>query len=150
MEIMRATSAMPFVSKIVEVNGKKYLDGGIADSLPIGECQKLGYDKIIVVLTRPLDYRKKKIKGARLVSKLKYGKYPDLIETIDNRYLNYNKSVEKIIALEKSKDIFVIRPSKTIKLKRLEKDKEKLRAMYDLGVHDCENILKDLEKYLKS
>ncbi len=148
MEAMRATSAMPFVSQIVEYNGKKYLDGGIADSLPIGECQKLGYDKIIVVLTRPLDYRKKKIKGARFISKLKYGKYPDLIDAIDKRYQNYNDSIDKITALEKSGDIFVIRPSKTIKLKRLEKDKEKLKAMYDLGVHDCKQLIGDLKKYL--
>ena len=57
METLRATSAMPFVSKMVEIDGKKYLDGGIADSIPLRFCQQLGYDKIIVVLTRPLDYR---------------------------------------------------------------------------------------------
>ena len=60
LEILRATSAIPVVSKIVEINGKKYLDGGIADSIPLLQAEKMGYDKIIVVLTRPLDYRKKK------------------------------------------------------------------------------------------
>lgn len=58
MEVLRATSAMPFVSKMVEINGQYYLDGGIADSIPLKKCQALGYDKIIVALTRPLEYRK--------------------------------------------------------------------------------------------
>ncbi len=150
MEIMRATSAMPFVSKIVNFQGKKYLDGGIADSIPIEACKNLGYDKIIVVLTRPLDYRKKKIKGSHLISKLKYGKYPNLIKTIDKRYQNYNDRVEEIIKKEKKGELFVIRPSTTIPLKRLEKDKEKLKAMYNLGVSDCKKSLTALKKYIKN
>lgn len=54
---------MPFLSEIIEIEGKKYLDGGISDSIPVEKCRELGYDKIIVVLTRPLDYRKKKHSG---------------------------------------------------------------------------------------
>ena len=60
MEYFRATSAMPFVSQCVEINGRKYLDGGIADSIPFEKAQELGCDKIIVVLTQPIDYRKTK------------------------------------------------------------------------------------------
>ena len=60
MEVLRATSAMPFVSEIVEIDGKKYLDGGISDSIPYEKCKELGVDKIIVVLTRDINYRKKK------------------------------------------------------------------------------------------
>lgn len=78
MEVLRATSAMPLVSKIVEIDGKKYLDGGIADSIPLRKCIDLGYDKIIVVLTRPLDYRKKPSSTA--LFKWFYRKYPKLIE----------------------------------------------------------------------
>ncbi len=61
MEVLRATSAMPFVSRMVEIDGKRYLDGGIADSIPLEKCRQLGYDKIIVILTRPLEYRKKRL-----------------------------------------------------------------------------------------
>ena len=60
MEYFRATSAMPFVSQFVEINGQKYLDGGIADSIPFEKTQELGCDKIIVILTQPIDYRKTK------------------------------------------------------------------------------------------
>lgn len=83
METLRATSAMPFVSKIVEIDGNKYLDGGLADSIPIEKCKELGYDKIIVIFTRPIEYRKKK--SNERLTKIKYNKYPNLIKTINNR-----------------------------------------------------------------
>ncbi len=146
MEVLRATSAMPLVSKMVELGDKKYLDGGISDSIPIEKCKQLGYYKIIVVLTRPIDYRKNKSNS--LLVKLKYKNYPNLVNTIINRYDNYNKTVEKIIDMEKRKEIFVIRPSKRIKIKRIEKNINILQQMYDLGIDDCKKCLPDLKKYL--
>ncbi len=146
MELLRATSAMPYVSKIVEYENKKYLDGGIADSIPVEKCKELGYDKIIVVLTRPIEYRKKK--PNKLIAKMIYRKLPNLVKTINNRYINYNNSVEKVIELEKDKEIFVIRPSKTIKIKRIERDPEKLQEMYNLGIEDGKSRMKELKEYI--
>ena len=119
MEVLRATSAMPFVSKMVEFNDNKYLDGGIADSIPIEKCKELGYDKIILVLTRPIVYRKKK--DNELITRIKYYKYPNLVKTLNSRYKKYNDTVEKIIDMENKKEIFVIRPSKYVNIKRIEK-----------------------------
>ena len=147
MEILRATSAMPFVSKFVELDENKYLDGGISDSIPVEKCKEMGYDKIIVVLTRPIEYRKKK-ENETLIN-IFYKKYPNLSESLKNRHTNYNSSVEKIIDLENKKEIFVIRPSKALKIKRIEKNLDKLQEMYDLGVEDCKNKLEELMMYLK-
>ena len=146
MEVVRATSAMPFVSKMIELNGNKYLDGGIADSIPVDKCKELGYDKIILILTRPIKYRKKK--DNELITKIKYYKYPNFVNTLNNRYKKYNETVEKIIDMENKKEIFVIRPSKHVNIKRVEKDENKLQEMYELGRNDCKNRLKDLRKYL--
>ncbi len=148
MEVMRATSAMPFVSKIVEIDGKKYLDGGTSNSIPVDECKKMGYEKIIVVLTRPIEYRKKPTN--KLITKLKYRKYPKFIECVNNRYKMYNETVEKIIDMENKKEIFVIRPSKTIKIKRIEKNPDKLQEMYDLGINDANASLKNLKEFLEN
>lgn len=145
MEVLRATSAMPLVSKIVEWDNKKYLDGGVSDSIPVEKCKSMGYDKIIVVLTRTIEYRKKKSSSA--IAKIKYKEYPKLIKTMENRYKKYNETVEKIIDMENKKEIFVIRPSKDLKIKRIEKDVDKLQAMYDLGVSDCKKQLEDLKEY---
>ncbi len=148
IEILRASSAMPFVSKIVELETGKYLDGGIADSIPVEKCKSLGYDKIIVILTRPIEYRKKK--NNELLAKLYYRKYPKFVQAINTRYNNYNNTVEKIIDMENKKEIFVIRPSKILHIKRIERNPEKLQEMYDLGIEDATKKLEELKYYLIS
>ena len=146
MEYLRASGSMPFVSKFVEIDGKKYLDGGTSDSIPIEKILEMGLDKIIVVLTRPIEYRKKK--SNKIMPKLFYSKYPNFVNTINNRYKRYNEQVEKIIELEKQGKIFVLRPTKTVKMKRVENDTNKLQEMYDLGINDANNLIKDLKEYL--
>ncbi|AWG96398.1 patatin-like phospholipase family protein [Actinobacillus pleuropneumoniae] len=146
MEALRATSAMPMVSKMVEIDGKKYLDGGIADSIPLQKCIELGYDKIIVILTRPLDYRKKPSSTA--LFKWFYRKYLKLIERWQNRYAEYNQAVERVIKLQEQQKIFVIRPSQTLAVSRLEKDPNKVKAMYDLGVNDAMQLMPSLKRFL--
>ncbi len=146
MEALRATSAMPMVSRVVEIEGKKYLDGGISDSIPLDKAITLGYDKIIVILTRPLDYRKKP--SNNWLFKLFYHNYPKLIERWANRYAEYNQAVEKVIEMEKAGKIFVIRPSESLDISRLEKDLAKVQAMYDLGVKDGQAALSGLKDYL--
>ncbi len=146
METLRATSAMPYVSRMVEIDGKKYLDGGVADSIPVEKCKELGCDKIIVVLTRPLDYRKKK-SGSSLARTV-YRKYPKLAARLVNRYADYNDCIEKIIEMEKRGEIFVIRPSRTVEIGRIERDPDKLQEMYDLGIKDAKKYIDDVKKYL--
>lgn len=146
MEALRATSAMPMVSRVVEIEGKKYLDGGISDSIPLDKAMALGYDKIIVILTRPLDYRKKP--SNNWLFKLFYRNYPKLIERWANRYAEYNQAVEKVIEMEKAGKIFVIRPSESLDISRLEKDLAKVQTMYDLGVKDGQAALSELKDYL--
>ena len=147
LEYLRASGSMPYVSKIVQIDGKKYLDGGTSDSIPVDEMMKMGVDKVIVVLTRPIEYRKKK--SSKKISKWFYKRYPNYIDTLNNRYKMYNSEVEKVISLEKDKKIFVIRPSRKVEIKRIERDTEKLQEMYDLGVEDAKNSLKDLKNYLE-
>lgn len=146
MGAFRATSAMPLVSKLVEINGKHYLDGGISDSIPYRKFREMGYDKIIVILTRPLEYRKKP--SSMWLFKWFYQKYPKLIERWANRYAEYNQEVEEVIELHNQQEIFVIRPSKTMKISRLEKNLDRVQAMYDLGVSDAKNALDELRRYL--
>ena len=146
MEYLRASGSMPLVSKIVEIDGKKYLDGGVSDSVPLEWALKQGYDKIIVVETRVKDYRKKKSNTS--LFKLKYKSYPNFINTLENRWITYNKTKEDIIRLDRDK-IFVIRPSKLVPIKRIEHDRVRIQEMYDLGVEDAKNSLDELKIYLK-
>lgn len=147
IEYLRAGSSMPVVSKIVKIDNKLYLDGGIADSIPIEKAIELGYDKIIVITTRVKEYLKKD-KELKLFSFI-YRKYPEFANTIRNRNIIYNKTVNKLLELENTGKIFVIRPSKAIPIKRIEKNKEMIKEQYNLGINDYKKIRKDLKKYLK-
>ena len=146
VEALRASGSMPFVSKPVEINGNKYLDGGTADSIPIDKIMELGYDKIIVILTRTAGYRKEK--GNTTLAKLKYKKYPNFIKTIEDRYLMYNDELDKISKLEKDNKIFVVRPSRKVNIKRIEKNSKIIQEMYDLGVEDMEKSIEKLKEYI--
>lgn len=146
METLRASGSMPYVSKPVIINNDKYLDGAIADSIPIDKILEMDLDKIIVILTRPSTYRKKK--GNKLFPKLYYKKYPNFIKTINSRYLKYNEELDKVNSLEKEGKVFVVRPSRVVNIKRTEKDPNKIQEMYDLGVSDMKNNLSNLMNYL--
>jgi len=147
MEYLRATSALPFASKIIEINGKKYLDGGISDSIPIDYCESLGYDKIILVLTRPENsYKEDKL---NFLYKLVYRKYPKLVERLINMGKDYEVVLKKIKKLENENKIFVIRPPKVLKIGRLEKDENKIQEVYDIGLNTGKMEVNELLNYLK-
>ncbi len=151
MEELRATSAIPGLTKIVKINKEKYLDGGVADSIPIDKMQELGMDKIIVVETQPKNYKKKPLKKSIIrFMKIKYIKYPKFIKAMINRHKRYNEVKEKIMDLENKKEIFVIRPSKDLNIDIKNKDEKKYQEVYDLGVKDTKQIIKDLKEYLRS
>ena len=151
LEEFRASSAMPCASEIIEINNKKYLDGGISDSIPLDKCISLGYDKIIIVLTQPLGFQKPPLDNKQLkMVKLKYHKYHNLINSMQQRYIKYNKTLEKIIDLENKKEIFVIRPSKKINLDIKNTDPSKLDEIYNMGINDWNKIINDLKEYLNN
>ena len=146
MEYLRATSALPFASKIIEINGKKYLDGGISDSIPIDFCESLGYDKIIAVLTRPEGTYKEDKLG--FLYKLVYRKYPNLVNSLLNMATDYEKVLAKIKDLENKGEIFVVRPPEVLKIGRLEKNRDKIQKVYDIGLNTGLKELNNIVKYL--
>lgn len=146
MDVLRASGSMPFVSHPVEINGKTYLDGGISDSIPFEWLATQGCNKQIVILTRDMDYRKTKM-NSHLV-KLYSKKYPKISEKLSERHNLYNRSVEQLKQWESDGKAFVIRPSKPIEIGRIEKDPEKLQAVYDLGVSDAKQLITDIKQYL--
>lgn len=147
MEYLRASGSLPFLSKNVVIDGTPYLDGGVADSVPVEYCLKEDYDKLIVVLTRPYGFRKS---GDIKLTKLFYKEHPQFCETLKNRNYIYSKQYDLIDKLEKQGKIFVIRPTKVIKTKATEKNPDVLNALYNLGRKDCEDVLQKLIEYLNT
>lgn len=145
MEYLRASGSMPFVSNLVEINGNKYLDGAVADPIPFKKALDMGYEKIIVIQTRPADYIKSK---SRLPYDIVYKKYPEFVKTAKGAYINYNKTLDLIRKYEYEGKIIVLRPSEKIKMRRVEKNLKKLQAIYDVGIKDCNNNLLNIKDYI--
>jgi len=131
IDIVKASSSLPFVCPIAYVDGRPMLDGGIADSIPIERAFSLGYKKLVVVLTRNKGYRKKD-KRLKLPSFI-YKKYPQLREALKLRSIKYNRQLELVERLEDDGKIIVIRPEKPLEVDRIERDTRKLQTLYDEG-----------------
>lgn len=145
---IRASASMPIVSRIVEIDGQKLLDGGIADSVPVQYFASIGYDRNVVILTQPKYYRKKPSRLIRLM-KLKYRQYPALIQTMANRHLEYNATLDHIAEQERLGKLLVIRPEKALPLHRTEKDPEKLRRVYQIGRQAALSRLAEIQAFLQ-
>lgn len=148
MEWIRASSSLPLVSKPVELDGKQLLDGGISDSIPLEFFENEGYDRILVVLTQPRNYIKKKSSTAGLMH-LKLRKYPELIKAMDTRPDVYNQSREYIFSREKEGKIFVLCPENPLPAGRVEHNPEILQKTYDIGVKTAKMNLKHLKDFLQ-
>ena len=149
MKICRASCSMPLVTPIVNVEGIPYLDGGLADSVPIQRAEEIGNEKIVVILTRNKGYRKKVVsKGLANLYRRAYGSYPNLVRTILRRSFQYNKTMNYLEQLERRKKIFVLRP--LVKpVARLERNKDTLTAFYRHGYDLMDRNLEELMDYLK-
>ena len=146
IDAMRASASMPYVSKIVTYDGKKLLDGGCADSIPVKQFQKMGYERNVVVLTREEGYEKKP-QNARM-AELRYRRYPLFAEPLKNRHKVYNQTLKDIRQMEENGEIFVIRPSEKLTIGRMEKDLKEIQRVYDIGRKDAEEKMKDLKNWM--
>ena len=130
--VLRASSAIPVFSPMVEFRGRKFLDGGTSDPIPVRRALADGCDRVVVVLTQHRAYQKGPEKF-RAVYKHLYGQYPGMVEALDRRYQVYNETREFCFQLEKEGKALVIVPEEPVGLDRFEKDLGKLRALYEKG-----------------
>lgn len=131
LTVMRASASLPLIAEPVEFNGAIYMDGGIANPIPVQQCLAQG-EKPVLVLTQPAGYRKRASKSVK-VCKWRYPRYSGLIHVIERRHEEYNDLLASIEAKEKRGNIFVFRPENTFGVGRVCRDQRKLYALYDSG-----------------
>ncbi len=131
---------MPLCSKIVEINGQKLLDGGIADSIPLKFMQSKGYTRNIVVLTQPLGYEKKQNRFLPLI-KIVYRKYPEFIDAVSRRHEMYNEQLRYVAEQEEKGNIIVIRPPEKLPIEHITHDPDLMQRVYDIGRETAEAML---------
>lgn len=147
LDYIRASASLPLVSRTVNINGSPYLDGGICDSIPLAASIRHGYKKNIVILTRPYGYRKSPSHMLPAVAHT-YRNYPKFVQAYKARHIHYNHALEFVAKQEAKGDAFVLRPSKLLKVNRLEKNPDRIRAMYRLGYYDAKKAILKLKKFL--
>lgn len=149
-EWIRASSSLPFLANMVEIEGGLYMDGGIADSIPLARSISQGNDKNVVVLTRPRGYRKKAPSPASLaLMKMKYKAYPKMREAYAKRYETYNRTLEQTAEEERRGNAFVIAPMGPLDIGRTEKNPDKLRKAYQEGYLVAEALGEKVRDFLK-
>jgi len=149
-QIVKASCTLPFICPETKVDDKPYFDGGVADSIPIDFAKSLENEKIIVILTQAASYLKENpsIVERELMMTMYQQKYPKMCSTYLERWKNYNETLNKIDALEKAGEIFVIRPTRSI-VDRAEQDMTKLEATYQHGYEIGRALYSELCKYLE-
>lgn len=142
LDIVRASSSLPYVSKIIMVDGKPMLDGGIVDSIPVEHSINTGHPFNVVVLTRNKGFRN--TGKDRKIPHFIYKNYPRLRVALSHRIETYNQQLEMIERLEDEGKIVCIRPMRPMEVGRIEKNISKLEALYEegfsLGIQFCQSI----------
>ncbi len=149
LDYVRASASLPLLSRVVSINGSPYLDGGICDSIPLAASIQHGYPKNIVVLTRPLGYQKSPSHMLRAAART-YRDYPKFVQAYRTRHIRYNRALTLVQKQEALGNAFILRPSHPIKISRLEKNLERIKAMYRLGYQDAKKALPKLKAFLQN
>lgn len=146
LEWLRASASMPLASKVVEVGGRKLLDGGVSDSIPLEYFESIGYDRNVVILTQPDGYQKE---HNRLMPLMRIGlrKYPDMIEALDKRHIMYNKELAYVREAEREGRCLVIRPEEKIPIGHISHDPDNMRQVYEIGRTTGEKYVQQIKAF---
>lgn len=149
LEWIRASASMPLAARVVDIDGYKLLDGGIADSIPLRKFEELGYQRNVVILTQPADYIKHKNKALPLL-RLSLRKYPQFIQAAATRHHRYNATTRYVKKRAAEGDVFVIQPETALPIGHVEHHPEKLQAIYDIGRQTAHKQLAALRTFLEN
>ncbi len=147
-EWIRASASMPMVSNIVEVGGRKLLDGGVTDSIPLRFFQQQGYERNLVILTQPADYQKRHNRLMPIL-RLWLHRYPKMIEALDKRHEMYNRQLEYVREEERKGNTYVIRPPQKLVIGHISHDENEMQGVYQMGRRVGEGRLKDIVEFLE-
>ena len=144
---MRASASMPLVSTPVTIDGKRFLDGGMTDSIPLAKFQEMGYTKNVVILTQPKEFVKKSSELMGLM-KINLRRYPKLLAKMGNRHIEYNRQHDYVFEQEKAGKAIVLCPEKPLGISRTEHNPDELQRCYDTGRQVAESRLKEIIEFI--
>jgi predicted patatin/cPLA2 family phospholipase len=143
---IRASASMPLVSRVIDLEGYKLLDGGVADSIPLAYFESIGYDRNVVILTQPEGYLKEHNKLMPLL-RLSLRKYPKMIEALDQRHLMYNRQLDYVSEAEREGRCLVIRPKESLPIGHISHNPDEMQRVYDMGREEGEHRIADIIRF---
>ena len=143
---IRASASMPLVSRVIDLEGYKLLDGGVADSIPLAYFESIGYDRNVVILTQPEGYLKEHNKLMPLL-RLSLHKYPKMIEALDQRHLMYNRQLDYVSEAEREGRCLVIRPKESLPIGHISHNPDEMQRVYDMGREEGERRIADIIRF---
>ena len=147
-EWIRASASMPVASRVVELEGHKLLDGGMADSIPLAFFHSIGYGKNIVVLTQPEDYVKRPTRLMPLI-RWRLRQYPNIVKTMEQRHTMYNRQLEYVAESEAKGETLVVRPGEKLPIGHVSHDAAEMKRVYEMGRRTGEARMADIEAFLR-
>lgn len=148
LEYIKASAALPLFTKLVKKDGFILTDGGVSDSIPIRRAIEDGFVNNVIILTRPKGF----IMGDNKLMKyykIRYRKYPKLIKAMENRKHLYNETLKYIEDLEKNRKVIVIRPREDLKISNLERNREKIEKIYNMGYEIGIEYINNIKKFIR-
>lgn len=143
---IRASASMPLASKVVELEGQKVLDGGVADSIPLEYFERIGYDRNVVILTQPEGFVKERNPLMPLM-RIALHHYPNMIKAMDTRHLMYNRQLEYVRQAEREGRCLVIRPETAIPIGHISHDPEEMQRVYEMGRQTGEQYINKIKEF---
>lgn len=144
---LQASASMPMVSRVVRIGEHGYLDGGVADSIPVKAFEEMGYRHNIIVLTQPLDFVKPRNSALPLI-RIAMRKYPKIVQDMELRHLRYNRTTRYVRDLEERGKALVIRPPEALNISQVEHDPAELQRVYDMGRAEAERRLAEIRSFV--
>lgn len=144
---IRASASMPLVSRVVELEGWKLLDGGVADSIPLEYFESIGYERNVVVLTQPRGYVKEHNRLMPLM-RIALRKYPQMVKAMDCRHVMYNRQLEYVCRAEHEGRCLVITPDAKLPIGHISHDPAEMRRVYEMGRQMGTRRIEDIKKFL--
>jgi len=143
---IRASASMPLVSRVVSIAGRKLLDGGVADSIPLEYSESIGYRRNVVILTQPQGYQKSHNPLMPLM-RIALRRYPEMIKAMDRRHLMYNEELEYVAQAEREGRCLVIRPDDRIPIGHISHDPQEMQHVYQLGRNVGERYIERIKEF---
>ncbi|MFX3625472.1 MAG: patatin family protein [Ectobacillus sp.] len=147
LTIIRASSSLPFIAPLVEYDGRRLLDGALIDPIPIKKAQADGFQKNIVIMTKPIGYSKHS-NSLFAAAKLLYRRYPKIAELLQEQYVLYNNTISFLHAPHQKKRTYVIQPSIDMPVSRIERNTKRLVDLYELGYNDAHKHYESLQHWI--